>query len=74
MGKATFVGDKFQVVRPVVAAGTAGRRQGARPEPRAREPLAQTWWLGRKQPAGWTAREAERGEQLKHKPRVPGWA
>jgi hypothetical protein len=36
--------------------------------------LARTSWLWRKNPETWTAREGERWEQLKDRPRVMGLA
>jgi transposase len=71
---ATVSFDKFQVVSQVVEAVDEVRRKEARQDAQAREQLAKTSWLWRKNPEGWTARESERWTQLKDKPLVTGLA
>ena len=66
--------DKFHVVSQVVEAVEAVRRNEARQDAQAREQLAKTCWLWRKNPEGSTNREARRWEQLEGKPLVTGLA
>ena len=74
LGRATIVFDKFHVVSQVVEAVEAVRRNEVRQDAQAREQLAKTCWLWRKNPEGWTEREASRWEQLQGKPLVTGLA
>jgi transposase len=74
LGNAQIVFDKFHVVTQVVQAVDAVRRQEARTDAPAREELARTSWLWRKNPEAWTAREGARWEQLKDQPLVTGLA
>jgi len=74
LGNAVIVFDKFHVVSQVVEAVDAVRRAEARQDAEARAHLEKTCWLWRKNPEGWTAREALRWEQLKAKPLVTGLA
>ena len=74
LGQATIVFDKFHVVSQVVEAVEAVRRNEVRQDAQAREQLAKTCWLWRKNPEGWTEREASRWEQLQGKPLVTGLA
>jgi transposase len=73
-GNATISFDKFHVVSQVNAAVEEVRRKETRADAVAREQLAQTSWLWRKNPEGWTDRQQERWEQLKDKPLVTGLA
>ena len=50
------------------------RRKEARTDATAREQLAKTCWLWRKNPESWTEQEGRRGEQLSDKPLVTGLA
>jgi transposase len=74
LGNATIVFDKFHVVSQVVEAVEEVRRKEVRQDVQAREQLEKTCWLWRKNPEGWTEREASRWEQLKDKPLVTGLA
>ncbi len=74
LGNAQVVFDKFHVVSQVSRAVEDVRRQEVRQDAVAREQLEKTCWLWRKNPDGWTAREAARWEQLKDKPLVTGLA
>jgi transposase len=74
LGKATIVFDKFHVVTQVVEAVEEVRRKEVRQDAQAREHLEKTCWLWRKNPEGWTERQARRWEQLKDKPLVTGLA
>ena len=74
LGNATISFDKFHVVSQVGAAVEEVRRKETRADAVAREQLAQTSWLWRKNPENWTARQQERWEQLKDKPLVTGLA
>jgi len=74
LGNATIVYDKFHVVSQVAEAVEAVRRAEVRRDEQARAQLAKTCWLWRKNPEGWTAREAARWEQLKDKPLLTGLA
>jgi transposase len=74
LGNARMVFDKFHVVAQVSAAVDEVRRAEARQDGQARAALEKTCWLWRKNPAGWTGREARRWEQLKDKPLVTGLA
>ena len=69
-----IVFDKFHGVRQGVAAGDEVRRAETRQDAAARTQWEKTCWLWRKNPEGWTEREALRWEQLKGKPRVTGLA
>jgi transposase len=71
---AVVVYDKFHVVSQVSHAVEEVRRKERRADAGAREHLEKTCWLWRKNPEGWTEREAERWEQLKDKPLVTGLA
>lgn len=73
-GNAAIVFDKFHVVSQVSQAVEAVRRQEVRQDAAARQQLEKTCWLWRKNPEGWTEREAARWEQLKDKPLVTGLA
>jgi len=73
-GNAAIVYDKFHVVSQVVEAVEAVRRQETRQDAQARQELEKTSWLWRKNPEGWTEREAARWEQLRGKPLVTGLA
>jgi transposase len=73
-GNATISFDKFHVVSQVGAAVEEVRRKETRADAVAREQLAQTSWLWRKNPENWTNRQQERWEQLKDKPLVTGLA
>jgi transposase len=74
LGNATRVFDKFHVVSQVLAAVDEVRRNEGQQDAQAREHLEKTCWLWRKNPEGWTEREALRWEQLKDKPLVTGLA
>lgn len=74
LGNAGIVFDKFHVVNQVVDAVDEVRRAETRQDAEARAHLEKTCWLWRKNPEGWTEREALRWEQLKDKPLVPGLA
>jgi transposase len=69
-----IVFDKFHGARQGVAAGDEVRRAETRQDAAARTQWEKTCWLWRKNPEGWTEREALRWEQLKGKPRVTGLA
>lgn len=71
---AVIVYDKFHVVSQVVGAVDEVRRAEGRQDAAARAQLEKTCWLWRKNPEGWTEREAVRWEQLKDKPLVTGLA
>jgi transposase len=71
---ATVVYDKFHVVSQVAKAVEEVRRKEARTDATAREQLAETCWLWRKNPESWTEQEGRRGEQLSDKPLVTGLA
>ncbi len=71
-GHARIVYDKFHVVSPVTQAGEEVRRAEVHQAAQDRAALEKTCWLWRKNPEGWTAREAARWEQLKGKPLVTG--
>jgi transposase len=73
-GNAQVVFDKFHVVSQVVQAVEEVRRKETRQDALAREQLAQTRWLWRKNPETWTAGEQERWTQLKDRPLVTGLA
>lgn len=73
-GNAQVVFDKFHVVSQVSQAVEAVRRLEVRQDAAAREQLAKTCWLWRKNPEGWTEKESRRWEQLKDKPLVTGLA
>jgi transposase len=73
-GNAQIVFDKFHVVSQVVKAVEEVRRKEARQDAQAREQLARTSWLWRKNPESWTAGEEERWTQLQDKPLVTGLA
>lgn len=73
-GTATISFDKFHVVSQVNTAVEEVRRKETRADAVAREQLAQTSWMWRKNPEGWTDRQQERWEQLKDKPLVTGLA
>jgi transposase len=73
-GNATISFDKFHVVSQVNTAVEEVRRKEARADAVAREQLAQTSWLWRKNPETWTEGQQERWEQLKDKPLVTGLA
>jgi len=73
-GNATVSFDKFHVVSQVNAAVEEVRRKETQADTVAREQLAQTSWLWRKNPETWTAQQQERWEQLKDKPLVTGLA
>jgi transposase len=73
-GNAQVVFDKFHVVSQVVQAVEEVRRKETRQDALAREQLAQTSWLWRKNPETWTAGEQERWTQLKDRPLVTGLA
>ena len=74
LGNAVVVYDKFHVVSQVTEAVEAVRRAEVRQDGPARAQLEKTCWLWRKNPEGWTEREAERWEQLRDKPLVTGLA
>lgn len=74
LGNAQVVFDKYHVVSQVVAAVDEVRRREVRQDAAAREQLEKSCWLWRKNPEGWTQREAARWEQLKDKPLVTGLA
>jgi transposase len=74
LGNAVIVFDKFHVVSQVVAAVDEVRRAEARQDAAARAALEKSCWLWRKNPEGWTEREAVRWEQLQDKPLVTGLA
>jgi transposase len=74
LGNAVVTYDKFHVVSHVCGAVDEVRRAEARQDQEAREHLARTSWLWRKNPESWTERENERWEQLKDKPLVTGLA
>jgi len=71
---ATVSFDKFHVVSQVVQAVEEVRRKEARQDAVAREHLAKTSWLWRKNPESWTDRDGERWLQLKDKPLITGLA
>jgi transposase len=71
---AVIVYDKFHVVSQVTKAVEEVRRKEVRQDAQAREQLEKTCWLWRKNPEGWTEREALRWGQLKDKPLVTGLA
>ena len=73
-GNATVSFDKFHVVSQVNAAVEEVRRKETQADAVAREQLAQTSWLWRKNPETWMERQQERWEQLKDKPLVTGLA
>ena len=73
-GNAAISFDKFHVVSQVTQAVEEVRRKEARQDAAAREQLEKTCWLWRKNPEGWTEREAARWEQLQDKPLVTGLA
>ena len=73
-GNAQVAFDKFPVVSQVNAALDEVRRREVRTDSVARTQLEKTHWLWRKNPEGWTAKEAARWEQLKDKPLVTGLA
>jgi transposase len=73
-GNAVIVFDKFHVVSQVADAVDEVRRAETRQDAEARAALEKTCWLWRKNPEGWTEREALRWEQLKDKPLVTGLA
>ena len=73
-GNAQIVFDKFHVVSQVVQAVEEVRRKEVRQDAQAREQLARTSWLWRKNPETWTAGEEDRWAQLKDKPLVTGLA
>jgi transposase len=73
-GNATVVYDKYHVVSQVAQAVDAVRRKEARADAQAREQLAKTSWLWRKNPESWTEKEGRRWEQLSDKPLVTGLA
>ena len=74
LGNAAVVFDKFHVVSQVSQAVEEVRRKEVRQDAQARVQLEKTCWLWRKNPEGWTEREALRWEQLKDKPLVTGLA
>jgi transposase len=74
LGNAVVVYDKYHVVSQVTEAVEAVRRAEVRQDVQARAQLEKTCWLWRKNPEGWTEREAARWEQLKDKPLVTGLA
>lgn len=74
LGNAVIVYDKFHVIRQVSQAVEEVRRKEGRQDAAARAHLEKTCWLWRKNPEGWTEREASRWEQLKDKPLVTGLA
>jgi transposase len=74
LGNAVVVYDKYHVVSQVTGAVEAVRRAEVRQDVQARAQLEKTCWLWRKNPEGWTEREAARWEQLKDKPLVTGLA
>ena len=74
LGNAVAVYDQFHVGSQVTEALEAVRRAEVRQDVAARAPLEKTCWLWRKNPEGWTAREAARWEQLRDKPLVTGLA
>jgi len=74
LGNAVVVYDKYHVVSQVTEAVEAVRRAEARQDVQTRAQLEKTCWLWRKNPEGWTEREAARWEQLKDKPLVTGLA
>jgi transposase len=74
LGNAVVVYDKFHVVSQVTEALEAVRRAEVRQDGPARAQLEKTCWLWRKNPEGWTEREAARWEQLRDKPLVTGLA
>jgi transposase len=73
-GNATVVYDKFHVVSQVAQAVDAVRRKESRADTTAREQLAKTSWLWRKNPESWTGKEGRRWELLNDKPLVTGLA
>ncbi len=74
LGNAVVVYDKYHVVSQVTGAVEAVRRAEVRQDVQARAQLEKTCWLWRKNPEGWTEREAARWQQLKDKPLVTGLA
>jgi transposase len=74
LGNAVVVYDKYHVVSQVTEAVEAVRRAEVRQDVQTRAQLEKTCWLWRKNPEGWTEREAARWEQLKDKPLVTGLA
>ena len=74
LGNAVVVYDKYHVVSQVTEAVEAVRRAEVRQDVQARAQLEKTCWLWRKNPEGWSERDAARWEQLKDKPLVTGLA
>jgi transposase len=74
LGNAVVVYDKYHVVSQVTGAVEAVRRAEVHQDVQARVQLEKTCWLWRKNPEGWTEREAARWQQLKDKPLVTGLA
>ena len=74
LSNAAIVYDKFHVVSQVSQAVEQVRRREVRADAVAREQLAKTSWLWRKNPEGWTEQESQRWELLRDKPLVTGLA
>lgn len=74
LGNAALVFDKFHVVSQVTQAVEEVRRKEVRQDASARAHLEKTCWLWRKNPEGWSEKEASRWEQLRDKPLVTGLA
>jgi transposase len=74
LANAAIVFDPFHVVGQVTQAVEEVRRKETRADATAREQLAKTCWLWRKNPDSWTEKESQRWEQLKDKPLVTGLA
>jgi transposase len=63
-GNARIVYDKFHVVQNVVEACDNVRKTESRLNPESQERLGRTRWLWRKNPENWTAKEAQRWEDM----------
>jgi transposase len=74
LGNAQIVFDKFHVVSQVTQAVDEVRRKEVRQDAQAREQLARTSWLWRKNPESWTDKEGAHWVQLQDKPLVTGLA
>jgi transposase len=64
LGNAAIVFDKYHVVCQVNEGVEEVRRLESRGDPQAREQLAKTQWIWRKNPENWTEKEGRRWEQL----------
>jgi transposase len=64
LGNAAIVFDKYHVVCQVSEGVEEVRRLESRGDAQAREQLAKTQWIWRKNPENWTEKEGRRWEQL----------